>query len=207
MNDEITRGALITRLKRMNQHHKDSHPSIVVGVLPNAVWRNLSRHRKALLFSALFVPIIFLTGCSNDKPPQDEVQNVESAPKPTFEDKQFEVDVFTAFGTYYESLTSYPPRYRCTVRILNKTTHSIKSLDLADCGSPPQSISFGGGQGRVFYSTANITLDPSLQPGERREISFEIKFDDSGGSRVPSKYGPSVKSFTNTNGITFYNTL
>ena len=180
--------------------------------------RNLFRSVKSAVFPmryihsqwflcTLLISAMFFSGCSNDKPPQVEAEKVESGPRLTFENAQFEVDVETAFGTYYESLTSNPPRYRCSVGILNKTSHPIKNLVLVDCGSPAQTISFGGGQGSVFYSSADIRLDTPLQSGERRKISFEIEFDASNGGRIPPKEGPSVKSFTDTNGIIFYNTL
>lgn len=163
--------------------------------------------QKAVLFSTLLVSIV-LTGCSNDKPPPVETEKVESVPRLTFKDKEFEVRIVNGFGSYDEPLTSNPPRYRCTVEIINKTPHTfVKNVVLVDCGSPPQSISFGGGQGSVFYSSADIKLDTPLQPGERRKISFEIEFDAANGGRIPSKSGPSVKSFTDTNGIIFFNTL
>jgi hypothetical protein len=120
--------------------------------------------------------------------------------RPTFDSKLIEVEVGPAVGLYYETLSSNPPHYRCTARIINKTAHSIEKLELADCGSPPQTI-----LGKWLYSSAEVILHPALPPGERREFSYEIKFADYGCT--PSKDGPGVNSFTDTSGSTFYNEL
>jgi len=158
-----------------------------------------------LFFSAILVSTAILTGCSNDEQPQQKDATAKPAPKLTFDDRLLEVDASTIDGSYYDALSSNPSRYNCTVRILNKTSHCIKQIELADCGSPPQTFLSAT---RLYYSTAGVSLNPCLQPGELRKISYEIKFDDdNGGGHVSSKSGPLVNSFTDTNGDIFYSSL
>jgi hypothetical protein len=166
-----------------------------------AIWRSICTHGYLLSFSAILVSMSTLAGCSNDEQPQHKDETVKPAPKLTFDAGSFEVNVWTIDGSYFETLSSNPPRYRCKIKILNKTSHCIKQIELADCGSPPQTLLSAT---RLYYSTADVRLNPCLQPGERREISYEIKFDDNNGGHTPSKDGPLVNSFTYTNGNIFF---
>src|SRR5271156_1521959 len=96
--------------------------------------------QNLLFFSAILVSMSTLTGCSNDEQPQPQQKDetVKPAPKLTFDDRLVEVNVWTINGSYYEELSSNSTHYRCKIKILNKTSHCIKQIELADCGSPPQ---------------------------------------------------------------------
>jgi hypothetical protein len=198
----------IKRLKRQVEElesNLDSVKSTVDSAIkPNlfyAIWRSICTHGYLLSFSAILVSMSTLAGCSNDEQPQQKVETVKPAHQPTFDDGAFEVDVWTINGSYYEELSSNSTHYRCKIKILNKTSHCINQIELADYGWPAQTFLSAN---RLFYSKANVRLDPCLQSGERREISYEIKFDDHSGGHMPSKDGPMVNSFTDTNGDIFY---
>lgn len=144
------------------------------------------------------------TGCSNDEQPQHKDKTVKAASKLTFDAGSFEVNVWALNGSYYEDLSSNSTHYRCKIKILNKTSHCIQQIELADCGSPAQTLL---SVNRLYYSKTDVRLDPCLQSGEQREISYEIKFDDKDGGHLPSKDGPLVSSFTEANGDIFYSSL